>query len=79
MAKAQGAQPPSTARWVNNDGTPSLAFFQYMKSVDTLLKALAGGAVGPLTQAISDTTAAAAGVPVNGLYRNGSSVLIRLK
>lgn len=79
MAKAQGAQPPSTALWVNSDGTPSLAFLQYMKSVDVLLKSLAGNALGPLTQATNDATAAAAGVPLNGLYRNGNAVLIRLK
>lgn len=33
---------------------------------------------GPLTNAVDDAAAATAGVPVNGLYRNGSVVMIRV-
>jgi len=71
---AKQPQPPSTSRWVNPDGTPSLAFLQYMKFVD----AVVNGTVGPLVNATSDANAAAAGVPINGLYRNGNAVQIRL-
>ena len=34
--------------------------------------------VGPLINAVNDAAAAAAGVPVNALYRNGSVVQIRV-
>jgi len=33
---------------------------------------------GPLPQAADDTAAAAAGVPVGGLYANGNAVQVRL-
>jgi hypothetical protein len=78
MATKQKPQPPAQASWTNSDGSPSLPFFQYMKSVDTLLAGLAGGVIGPLTTAANDAAAAAAGVAVGGLYSNSGSVRIRL-
>ena len=78
MAKAQSPQPPATSRWINPDGTPALAFFQYMKSVDTLLLALAAGNIGPLISASNDSAAAAAGVSIGGLYSNAGAVRVRL-
>lgn len=68
-------QPPSTTRWINPDGTPSLAFLQYMKSLDALLIA---NQLGPLTNAANDAAAAVAGVPIGGLYRTINAVQIRL-
>lgn len=70
--------PPLNARWVNEDGTPSLIWRQYLISVDRLLQALAGASIGPLTSAANDTAAASAGVPVGGLYQTSGTVKIRL-
>jgi hypothetical protein len=78
MAKKQSPQPPSSTQWINPDGTPSLQFLTYMKSLDVLLTSLAGNALGPLTNATNDARAAAAGVPLNGLYQNAGAVRIRL-
>lgn len=75
MTKATPGQPPSSTRWINPDGTPALAFFQYMKSLDTLLS---GNVVGTLTNAANDAAAATAGVPIGGLYRTTNAVQIRL-
>jgi hypothetical protein len=79
MTTKTALQPPPTSRWVNPDGTPSLVFFQYMKAIDVLLGGLANGSViGPLTNAANDAAAAAAGVPIGGLYRTTNAVQIRL-
>jgi hypothetical protein len=79
MTTKTSQQTPPTARWINQDGTPSLAFFQYMKAIDILLAGLANGSViGPLTNAANDAAAAAAGVPIGGLYRATNAVQIRL-
>lgn len=32
----------------------------------------------PLTNAVNDAAAATAGVPVNGMYRNGSVLMVRV-
>jgi hypothetical protein len=70
--------PPVTARWVNEDGSPSQVWRQYLNSVDALLRALAGASIGPLTSAASDAAAATAGVPIGGLYQASGTVRIRL-
>jgi hypothetical protein len=44
---------------------------RYVIALDAALRA-------PLTNAANDAAAAAAGVPVNGLYRNGNAVQVRL-
>jgi hypothetical protein len=76
--RGNAQQPPSTARWINPDGTPSLVFFQYMKAMDVLLGLLATDQLGPLTNAANDTAAAAAGVAIGQLYRTTNAVQIRL-
>jgi hypothetical protein len=64
--------------WVTPpDGRPTLPMAQYLTALDTVVRALAMGQVGTLTQAANDAAAAKAGVAVGGLYRNGSQVLIR--
>jgi hypothetical protein len=81
MAVKKFILPQSNFRWVNPDGTPSLVFLLYMQALDQLVNALAGNSVGApvqLTQAANDGAAAAAGVAVGGLYRNGSAVLVRV-
>ena len=47
-------------------------------SLDTLMRALAGGTIGPLPSAANDAAAASAGVKVGGLYQSGGAVKIRL-
>ena len=76
MAKTQNPQPQPSQRWINADGTPSLAFFQYMSQRETLS---INNQVGPLVSAATDALAAVAGVPVGGLYSNAGTVKIRLK
>jgi hypothetical protein len=78
MATPQAPLPPLTARWVNEDGTPSQIWRQYLLSLDALARGLAGGNVGPLFNAVNDAAAAAGGVQIGGLYRNGNAVQIRL-
>ena len=78
MATAPGPLPPVNTVWIQGDGSPSLAFRQYMLLADALLRLLAANNVGPLTNAANDAAAAAAGVPIGGLYRNVNAVQIRL-
>lgn len=73
MAVKQNANPlpRSPRRWVEDNGTPSQAFEQYMFN-QWLNK------FGPLTEAADDAAAKTAGVPLNGLYQTtaaGSSVV----
>lgn len=52
-----------------------IAWFQ---SASALMKDLSANTLGPLTNAANDAAAAAAGVPINGLYRNANAVQVRL-
>lgn len=76
--------PPGTYQAVNSVGYLTQVYALYLASVDTFLRLVGGnnaaGApqLGPLTNAANDAAAAAAGVPVNALYRNGSVVQIRV-
>lgn len=58
-----------------NDGLPTIILLNYMLALDAVIR---GNVFGPLTNATNDTNAAAAGVPINGFYRNGNAVQIRL-
>lgn len=72
MAAAQKAQPfPRSGAWIDGNGMPTPAFFGYMFALDQNI-------IGPLTNAVNDAAAATAGVSINGLYRNGSVVMIRV-
>jgi hypothetical protein len=51
---------------------------EYLLSHDTTVRSLAAGVVGPLINAANDAAAAAAGVPLQGLYRTANAVQIRL-
>jgi hypothetical protein len=50
MANAQGPQPPSNYPWTAEGGRPSLAFLQYMLTLDATVKALAGNLLGSPVQ-----------------------------
>jgi len=59
--------------------TPAqLDFARYLLSLDAVVRLLNANQIGPLTNAANDIAAAAAGVAINGLYRNGNAVQIRL-
>ena len=75
MAKTKYPQPKPNQVWINPDGTPSQIFYLYSQALDTLI---ANGVLGPLTNAVSDAAAAAQGVPINGFYRSGNAVQVRL-
>jgi len=47
----------------------------YFRSIDNMFRT---AQYGPLISAANDAAAATAGVPVNGLYRNGSVVMVRV-
>jgi hypothetical protein len=73
--------PQPSYSWVQVGGRPTQPFAQYMAKFDACVRALAGGLFGApvqLTNAANDAAAAAAGVPIGGLYRNGSAVNVRV-
>ena len=53
----------------------SVLWRNYFRRLDTMFRK---AQYGPLVNAVDDAAAAAAGVEVNGLYRNGNAVQIRL-
>jgi len=68
--------PPPALPWFDpRTGLPNDVFRNWCASVDRIFRA---GQLGTLVNAVNDAAAAAAGVPVSGLYRNGSTVLIRV-
>ena len=70
--------PPLTAAWVDSNGSPTQVWRNYLLSVDKLLQGLAGAKVGPIPSAANDAAAAAAGVPIGGLYQTSGTVKVRL-
>jgi hypothetical protein len=52
-------------------------WWQYYQSLDATVRH-SPLALQPLVDAANDAGAAAAGVPLNGLYRNGNAVQVRL-
>ena len=70
--------PQATVALVGPAGAGSITFAQYLIALDATVRALASGNVGTLVQATNDATAAAAGVAVGALYRNGSQVMVRV-
>lgn len=75
--------PPPTAIAVGQVSADDYVFLvrlwaEYFQAADTLVRLLAQSNVGPLVAAANDAAAAAAGVPLSGLYRIGNAVQIRL-
>jgi hypothetical protein len=70
MATAQGPLPPPNLAVTGPGAAPTQVYAIYLQSLDQVVRALAAANLGPLTQvaAPSNANAAAAGVPVNGLY-----------
>lgn len=79
MATPPAPQPNVGAQWIDPTSGRFLSRIQqYLFSLDAVVRLLAGGNVGPLFNAVNDAAAAAGGVAVGGLYRNGNAVQIRL-
>jgi hypothetical protein len=58
---------------------PSQLFRDYMRAFDALVVAMAAGGVpNNLVNAANDGAAAAAGVSVGNMYRNGSVLMVRV-
>lgn len=63
---------------VDNAGRPTQYFRDYMAALDKLVTAMATGMNVALTNAANDAAAAAAGVAIGQLYRNGSVIMVRI-
>lgn len=63
---------------VDSAGRPTQLFRDYMLKLDALVTAIATGMNVALTNAANDGAAAAAGVQVGQLYRNGSVIQVRV-
>ena len=68
--------PQPALTWFTSQGRQDYA--QYITKLDALISAMAGGNVGTLTNAANDAAAAAAGVAIGQLYRNGSILNVRV-
>jgi hypothetical protein len=87
-AQLPNPAPPVNFAFVDKAGLPTQAFRLWVATLDVALRSFFGAAsntntagaplVGPLVAAGNDAAAAAGGVPINGLYRNGSVVQIRV-
>jgi len=62
----------------DSSGKPTQQFRDYLSGLDALVTALTTGANTALTNAANDGAAAAAGVQVGQLYRNGSVIQVRV-
>lgn len=60
------------------DGKPTQMFRDYLSALDALVTAMASGSNIALINAANDAAAAAAGVAVGKLYRNGSVWQVRI-
>jgi hypothetical protein len=63
---------------INGGGPPSQTFRDYLSKLDLLVAAMAAGNLPPLFNAVNDAAAAAGGVAVGQMYRNGSIVMVRV-
>jgi hypothetical protein len=68
--------PSPALKWFDvQTGQPTPIFRDWCNGMDRIMRA---GLFGTLVAAANDAAAAAAGVPVNGLYRTASAVQIRV-
>lgn len=69
---------PQFAIVVGSDGKPSQTFRDYLLKLDALVTTLTTGANTALGNFANDAAAAAGGVQVGQLYRNGSAIQVRV-
>lgn len=66
MSQRAANLPSPSLPWMDKDGRPTTAFRNFMIPFAALN-------VGPFVQAASDAAAAAAGVPIGGVYQHPAS------
>ena len=76
MLPTKSPLPQPSLTWFASQGRQDYA--QYITKEDALIAALAGGNVGILANAANDAAAAAAGVAIGQMYRNGSVLNVRV-
>jgi hypothetical protein len=64
--------PSASVPIVTEDRTPTPSFYQFILAHSQLSN------LGPLVAAPNDATAAAAGIPVGGVYQSSGALKIRL-
>ncbi len=62
----------------DQSGKPTQFFRDYLSKLDALVAAIATGTNVALVNAANDAAAAAAGVQIGQLYRNGSVIMVRV-
>lgn len=83
---AQQIKPcPQAPQPIVGQAEPAQGFREWFNTLDRAVRSFLGltntvgsPIVGPLVNAANDGAAAAAGVPLQGLYRNANAVQIRL-
>lgn len=68
-------QPPVSQPIIDESGRLTPVWRNYIIKVDQVFRQVI---FGPLINAANDGAAATAGVPIGGLYKNGSAVQIRV-
>jgi hypothetical protein len=63
---------------VDQSGRPTQLYRDYLSKLDALVAAIAAGNLPVLVNAANDAAAAAAGVLVGQIYRNGSVLMMRV-
>jgi DNA polymerase III epsilon subunit-like protein len=80
------AKPQGTFQWIDNFGKAVQTFLNYHESLDALIRTFFGTPIAGATQlgqvvlvnAANDAAAAAAGVKIGQMYRNGSVLQVRV-
>ena len=62
----------------DSQNKPSQPFRDYLVKLDALVAALAAGNLPGMVNAPNDAAAAAKGVQLNSVYRNGSVLMVRV-
>jgi len=64
---------------LNKGGPPDQIFRDYLSKLDALVAAMAAGNLpANLVNAVNDAAAAAGGVAIGQMYRNGSILMVRV-
>lgn len=74
-----GPQPrPTSSALTREDRHPTVEWALYLAVLDRIVRLLNSNQFGPFTAAANDAAAAAAGVPINGVYQNSGVLTVRL-
>ena len=79
MANPPSALPQGSWQWILASFHPAQVFLNYMVSLDAFARLIAANKIGPVGGPYAnDAAAAAGGVAIGQLYRNGSVVQVRV-